>query len=53
MGERGKWLMGVEEGACWDEHWVLYGSNESWESTLKTKGTLYTLYGSQFGNKLY
>ena len=25
-GERGKWVMGTEEGTCWDEHWVLYGS---------------------------
>ena len=23
-GERGKWVMGIEEGTCWDEHWVLY-----------------------------
>ena len=21
--------MGVKEGTCWDEHWVLYGSDES------------------------
>ena len=26
MGERGKWVMGIEEGLCWDEHWVLYAS---------------------------
>ena len=26
MGERGKWVMGIEEGIFWDEHWVLYGS---------------------------
>ena len=25
-GERGKWVMGIEEGTCWDEHWVLYVS---------------------------
>ena len=24
-GER-KWVMGIEEGSCWDEHWVLYVS---------------------------
>ena len=36
------WVMGIEEGTCWDEHWVLYGSNERpQESTPKTKGTLY------------
>ena len=21
-----KWVMGIEEGTCWDEHWVLYGN---------------------------
>ena len=26
MGERGKWVMGMEEGTCWDEHRVLYGN---------------------------
>ena len=20
------WVMGIEEGTCWDEHWVLYGN---------------------------
>ena len=29
VGERRKWVMGMEEGTCWDEHWVLYVSNES------------------------
>ena len=24
--ERGKWVMGIEEGTCWDEQWVLYGN---------------------------
>ena len=32
-GERGKWMMGNEEGTCWDEHWVLYVSEESLDST--------------------
>ena len=45
--------MGTEKDICWDEHWVLYVSEESWESTSKTKSTLYTLYVSQFDNKLY
>ena len=22
----GKWVMDIEEGTCWDEHWVLYGN---------------------------
>ena len=26
MGERGKWVMGIEEGTCWEEHWLLYGN---------------------------
>ena len=46
-------MMGIEEGTCWDEHWVLYVSNEPRESTPKTKSTLYTLYVRQFDNKLY
>ena len=25
-GERGKWVMHIEEGTCWDEHWVLFVS---------------------------
>ena len=24
VGGRGKWMMDIEEGTCWDEHWVLY-----------------------------
>ena len=23
---RRKWVIGIEEGTCWDEHWVLYGN---------------------------
>ena len=45
-GERGKWVMGIEEGTCWDEHWVLYLSYESWESILIAKSTLCTPYVS-------
>ena len=30
-----KWVMGIKEGTCWDEHWVLYVSDESLNSTLK------------------
>ena len=25
-GERGKCMMGIEEGTCWDKHWVLCGN---------------------------
>ena len=46
MGEWGKWVMGIEEGTWWDEHWVLYVSNESQVSTPEAKSTLYTLYVS-------
>ena len=53
VGERGKWVMGIEEDTCWDEHWVLYVGDESWESTPITKSTLHTLYVKQFDNKLY
>ena len=52
-GERGKWVMGIEEGTCGDEHWVLYGSDESRESTPKTKSTLYIHCVSQFDIKFY
>ena len=27
-GGEGKWVMGIEEGTCWDEHWVLPVSDE-------------------------
>ena len=41
-GQR-KWVMGTEESTCWDEHRMLYVSDESWESTLEAKNTLYTI----------
>ena len=53
VGERRKWMMGIEEDICWDEHWVLYVSDELQESTPKTKSTLYTLYVSKLDSKLY
>ena len=48
VGSRGegKWVMSIEEGTCWDEHWVLYVTDESWDSTPETKSTLYILYVS-------
>ena len=39
--ERGKWVMGIEEGTCWDEHWVFHVSDESLNSPLETSITLY------------
>ena len=29
----GKWLMGIKEGTCWDEHWVLFAGDESLDFT--------------------
>ena len=26
VGERGEWVMGMEEGTCWEEHWMLSGN---------------------------
>ena len=46
VGERGKRVMGIEEGTSWDAHWVLNVSDEPRESTPKTNSTLYTLYVS-------
>ena len=40
-------------GTCWDEHRVLYVSNEPQESTPETKSTFHTLYVSQFDNKFF
>ena len=34
----GKWVMGIEEGTCWEEHWVLYVSEKLKESILEAKG---------------
>ena len=33
--------MGIEGGTCWDEHWVLQGSDESLNSTPEAIITLY------------
>ena len=32
--------MGTKEGTCWDEHWVLYVSDESLNSTPEAIITL-------------
>ena len=49
----GKWVMGIEGGTCWDEHWVLYVSDEPGESTPKTKSTLYTLLANLTINYIF
>ena len=41
MGGWAKCVMGIKEGTCWDEHWVLYVSDESLNSTPETIITLY------------
>ena len=41
MGGRGEWVMGIEEGTFWDEHWVLHVSDESLGSTPETNITLW------------
>ena len=35
---------GIKEGTCCDEHWVLYGSDESLNTTPETNITLYVNY---------
>ena len=32
-GRWAKWIRGIKEDTCWDEHWVLYTGDESREST--------------------
>ena len=39
--EQVKLVMGIKEGICWDEHWVVYVSDESLDSTPEAKTTLY------------
>ena len=36
-----RWVIGTKEGTCYDEHWVLYVSDESLNFTPKTNITLY------------
>ena len=36
VGETGKWVMGTEEGTCWDEPWLLYGSQFNNKLHLKS-----------------
>ena len=37
VGQRGKWVMGIEEGTCWDERWESYGSQSDNKLCLKKK----------------
>ena len=36
-----KWVMSIKEGTRYDEHWVLYVSDESLNPTPETNITLY------------
>ena len=40
VGGWAKWVMGIKEGTCWDEHWVFYVRDESLGSTPETNTTL-------------
>ena len=41
VGGWSNWVMGIKEGTCGDEHWVLYATNESLNTTSKTNDVLY------------
>ena len=36
-----EWVVEIKEGTCCDEHWVLYTSDQSLNSTPETSITLY------------
>ena len=36
-----RWVMGIKEGTCWDENWVLHISDESLDLTPETNTTRY------------
>ena len=40
----GNWLMGINEGTQWDEHWVLYATDELLNPTSETNDVLYVMY---------
>ena len=37
VGGKGGWMMGIEEGTCWDEYWVLYGNQSDNKFHIKKK----------------
>ena len=39
-----KWMLGIKEGTCCDEHWVFYGNAEAPYYTPETDITLYVNY---------
>ena len=36
-----KWVMGIQEGTSWDEHWASYVIDQSLSSTPETTITLF------------
>lgn len=42
-GEWARWEMGIKEGTCYDEYWVLYVSGESQNCTLEINIALYII----------
>ena len=40
----GNWVMGIKESTGWNEHWVLYATDESLNSTPKTNSILTKLF---------
>ena len=44
MGGWAKWVWGIKEDTCWDEHWVSRVRDESLGSTPEAKTTLYVNY---------
>ena len=45
------WARGIEEGTCWDEHWVLYVGDETLDSTPKIIIALYANLDVNLKNK--
>lgn len=41
VGGWGNRVMGIKEGTCGDEHWVLHTTNESLNTSSKTNDVLY------------
>ena len=41
VGGRAKGVRGIKEDTCWDEHWILYVSDESLNSIPEIIITLY------------
>ena len=44
-------MTGIKEGACWDEHWVLYVGDESLSSIPEITITLYVKLDLNFFKK--